>query len=56
MFDLSDGVKIQGNMGLALKLDKLPKSKPGQAAPAAATPAPAASGSSPSAKVFEVNC
>jgi len=48
-------LKIQGNMGLALKLDKIPKVKPADGAPSTSAPAPAASGSSGSAadKVFE---
>lgn len=40
-------LKIQGNMGLAMKLDKIPKAPSGNAAsPAPAAQAPAASGAS----------
>jgi len=51
-------LKIQGNMGLAMKLDKLPKAKAADATPAAASSAaPSASGSSAggfrAAAVFE---
>jgi len=46
-------LKIAGNMGLAMKLDKIPKSKPDDKPAAAPASSGASSGSSPAAKVFD---